>query len=115
MSVVLHNLVKSIKKNAPFKRQTLINYLEKKKIETRPLMTGNFVEQPVIRLILHFKHGKLPNSKLVMKNSLFFGNHQGIGRLQREYVVQVFAEFIENKIWKKAKNHEIKTENEHKK
>lgn len=91
----------TIRKDSPFNRKSLLGYLQKKKIETRPIMSGNFLEQPTIKLIPHLKHGKLNNSKLAMSNSFFFGNHHGIGRLEREYVVDVIAQFIERKLWKK--------------
>ena len=90
----------TIRKDAPFNRKMLVRFLEKNQIQTRPVMSGNFVEQPVINLIPHLKQDKLPNSHLVMNNSFFFGNHQKIGRKQREYVVDVFAQFIERKLWK---------------
>ena len=91
----------TIKKNSPFSRDSLLKYLQKKKIETRPIMSGNFLEQPVIKYISHLKHGKLDNSKLAMKNSFFFGNHHEIGKQEREYVVDIIAQFIERKLWKK--------------
>ena len=85
-----------------FRYTTLIKpNLKKKKIETRPIMSGNFLEQPVIKYISHAKHGKLDNSKLAMKNSFFFGNHHEIGRKECEYVVDAIAQFIERKLWKK--------------
>ena len=64
-------------------------------------MAGNFLEQPVIKYISHLKYGKLDNSKLAMRNSFFFGNHHDIGKQEREYVVDVIAQFIERKLWKK--------------
>ena len=91
----------TIKKNSPFNRESLLKYLQKKKIETRPIMSGNFLEQPVIKYISHLKHDKLDNSKLAMKNSFFFGNHHEIGKQEREYVVDIIAQFIEHKLWKK--------------
>lgn len=90
----------TIKENAPFTRKLLVQYLEKKKIETRPIMSGNFLEQPTIDFIPHTKHGLLPNSKLAMRNSFFFGNHHKIGKKQREYVVDIISYFIEKKLWK---------------
>lgn len=91
----------TIRKDSPFDRKSLIKYLEKMKIETRPIMSGNFLEQPVIEHIPHLKHGSFENSKLAMRNSFFFGNHQKIGKRQREYIVDCIAQFIEKKLWKK--------------
>ena len=91
----------TIRKEAPFSRESLLNYLQKKKIDTRPIMSGNFVEQPTIEFIPHLKHGKLENSKLAMRNSFFFGNHHKIGVDEREFVVDSISQFIERKLWKK--------------
>ena len=71
------------------------------KIETRPIMSGNFLEQPVIGYIPHLKHGPFENSELAMRNSFFFGNHQKIGKKQREYIVDSIAQFIDRKLWKR--------------
>lgn len=90
----------TIRKESPFSRKALLSYLQKKKIETRPIMSGNFIEQPTIEFIPHLKHGKLENSKLAMRNSFFFGNHHAIGKLEREYIVDAIAQFIERKLWK---------------
>jgi CDP-6-deoxy-D-xylo-4-hexulose-3-dehydrase len=91
----------TIRKDAPFNRKSLLEHLEKKKIETRPIMSGNFLEQPTIEFIPHLKYGKLSNSKLAMRNSFFFGNHHKIGKQQREYIVDMIAQFIERKLWKR--------------
>ena len=90
----------TIRKDSPFSRKSLLSYLQKKKIQTRPIMSGNFVEQPTIEFIPHLKHGKLENSKLAMRNSFFFGNHHAIGKQEREYIVNTIAQFIERKLWK---------------
>jgi CDP-6-deoxy-D-xylo-4-hexulose-3-dehydrase len=90
----------TIREDAPFNRESLVKFLEKNKIETRPIMAGNFIEQPVIKYINHTKQGVLPNSKLVMKNSFFFGNHHKITSQMREFVVEKISEFIERKLWK---------------
>ena len=91
----------TIRKDAPFSRESLVKFLEKNKIETRPIMAGNFIEQPVIKYIQHTKQGSLPNSKLVMKNSFFFGNHHKITPQMREFVVAKISEYIDGKLWKK--------------
>ena len=63
-------------------------------------MAGNFIEQPVIKYIQHTKQGSLPNSKLVMKNSFFFGNHHKITPKMREFVIAKISEYIDDKLWK---------------
>ena len=63
-----------------------MNFLEQKGIETRPVMAGNIAEQPAMKLFKYRKAGELNNSKIIMRNSFFFGNHHGIGKVEREYI-----------------------------
>jgi len=84
----------TIKENASFSRKEMTDFLESKGIETRPIMSGNFTEQPVSKLLQWDKHGELKNSKLIMQNSFFIGNHLQILEKEREYVVDTFDEFF---------------------
>lgn len=84
----------TIQPSAPFTREDLTSFLESKGVETRPIMAGNIVEQPVTRLFPYRKVGELPNSKLIMRNSFFFGNHHGISKIEREAIVVYINEFI---------------------
>ena len=84
----------TIKENSRVSRKELTDYLESKGIETRPIMAGNFTEQPVAKLISSSKHGELKNSKLIMQNSFFIGNHHSILEEEREFVANVFDEFF---------------------
>jgi CDP-4-dehydro-6-deoxyglucose reductase, E1 len=87
----------TIRDDAPFNRNEIMQFLTKRKIETRPIMAGNIVEQPVMKLYKHKISGQLKNSKLIMKNGFFFGNHQDIGLSEREYVSDSVIEFITQK------------------
>lgn len=85
----------TIKQNVSFTRKDIVKFLESKKIETRPIMAGNMVEQPVTKLLKHRIHKNLTNSKLIMKNGFFIGNHQDIGKNEREYVADSIIEFVQ--------------------
>jgi len=84
----------TIKEESPFRREELVKFLESKMIETRPIMAGNYVEQPASKLFKWGKLGTLTNSELIMKNSFFIGNHHEIGNIEREYVADMFNEFL---------------------
>jgi CDP-6-deoxy-D-xylo-4-hexulose-3-dehydrase len=79
---------------APFNREQLVNHLESKLIETRPVMAGNMAEQPVMKHLPHRISGTLPNSRMIMRNSFFFGNHTGIGEEEREYIAESIIDFM---------------------
>jgi CDP-6-deoxy-D-xylo-4-hexulose-3-dehydrase len=88
----------TVKPTAPFTRKELVDFLEKKGIETRPLMAGNMAEQPVMKLFKYRKVGNLSNSQNIMRQAFFFGNHHGIGKAEREYIADCISAFIEQKI-----------------
>ena len=84
----------TVNHGAPFSKKELVAFLEKKGVETRPIMAGNIDEQPVMKLFPYKKIGNLPNSRLIMRNSFFFGNHLGIGKEEREAIVDYIGEFM---------------------
>ena len=88
----------TIIENNFFTKNELVNYLEHKHIETRPVMTGNFVKQPVIKELKYKTKGNLKNANNIMKNSFVVGNHHGIDKIRRKYVADVIIEFITKKI-----------------
>lgn len=85
----------TVKPNAGFTRAELVNHLESKLIETRPIMAGNMAEQPAMKHVPHRIVGGLPNSQMIMRQSFFFGNHNGIGREEREYISDTIIEFLD--------------------
>lgn len=82
-----------VRPEAPFSRKELVDYLEARGVETRPIMAGNIDEQPALRLFSYRKVGDLPNSRLIHRNAFFCGNHQGIGEEQRDAIVGYFESF----------------------
>jgi CDP-6-deoxy-D-xylo-4-hexulose-3-dehydrase len=86
----------TVKSEAPFSREDLVSQLESKGIETRPIMAGNMNEQPVIKQLNHRVVGTLENSKHIMRRSFFFGNHNGIGPGEREFIADVIVDFLQS-------------------
>lgn len=84
----------TVKPDAPFTRKEITDFLEAKGVETRPIMTGNIDEQPAMRLFSYRKIGDLPNSRLITRNSFFFGNYPGIDKEEREAIVSYIKEFM---------------------
>jgi dTDP-4-amino-4,6-dideoxygalactose transaminase len=84
----------TVRPGAPFTRDQLARFLEDKGIETRPIMAGNFRDQPAIDLFEHRIAGPLTNAELVMQQSFFIGNHHAIGARERRYVVEAIDEFM---------------------
>ena len=86
-----------IKKNDYFSKDELVEYLENSGLETRPVMAGNFVLQPVTDMIQFKSLGKLKNSTDIMKNSFLIGNHQNIDLNGRQYVLERITKFIKSR------------------
>lgn len=87
-------------KNEFFSKKDLVAVLEKRGIETRPVMAGNMIQQPAIKYIDYRINGGLKNSTYIADNSFLIGNHQGITPKLREHVADVISEFIERNITK---------------
>jgi CDP-6-deoxy-D-xylo-4-hexulose-3-dehydrase len=88
----------TIRRESPFGREEIVSHLEKRGVETRPIMAGNIAEQPVWKKIGHPLSRQLTNSMLIMRNSFFFGNHNGIGSDEREYVAESILEFLDSAV-----------------
>ena len=83
----------TVKANDKFTRNELMQYLEEKGVETRPLVCGNFADQPVMKMFNHGK-GDLSNAENIMKNSFYFGIHHNIEDDTVEKVGKIFNEFF---------------------
>ena len=56
-------------------RRELLTSLTEAGIESRPIVTGNFTRNPVIKHLIHAPIGALPGSDQVHEDGLFVGNH----------------------------------------
>ncbi len=57
------------------KRKELIKFLDDNLIECRPIVTGNFIRQPVIKYLNTDLSQNLDNADYIDRNGLFIGNH----------------------------------------
>lgn len=83
----------TVREGAPFSRDELIAHLEESGIDTRPLVCGNFAQQPAMKL---FDYGKtsLERSELIMRNSFYMGIHPQIESSTIGKVADVFDSFF---------------------
>ena len=77
------------------KRKSVITALKAANIETRPIVTGNFLNQPVIHKMTHKVFGTLTNAENLDKNGFFLGNdHRDLAnniRRARHVIGEVLA------------------------
>lgn len=86
-----------IQRSAPFVRKEIIQFLERKGIETRPFFAGFLPFQ------LAFKRKGIavdpcPVAKLIHKNAFFIGCHPGFSRDDVKYIGDTFEKFFKQYI-----------------
>lgn len=85
----------TIKEGAPFTRDALVQFLNKRRIMTRYLFAGNMIRQPTFASgeIAHRAQGALPVSDNVMMNTFWIGCYPGLSPEMLEYVIASIKEF----------------------
>jgi len=84
----------TITENAPFSRKELCEWLESKRIETRPFFAGLIPKQPAYENVHLEVKGNLPITRYTKDHSFFLGCYQGINEEMAQYVVDSFNEFF---------------------
>lgn len=74
-------------------RSLLVEKLRASEIESRPIVTGNFTRNPVIKHLAHAPLPPLPGSDLIHDQGLFVGNHHFDLKEQIERLHSVLADF----------------------
>ena len=89
----------TIKKNAPFSRSEFCQFLESRKIQTRPYFAGNILMQPAYsHLIGDLKLKDFPVANFVTTNTFFLGTSPVITPEQIAYISEIVQEFMRNKL-----------------
>jgi len=84
-----------IKKNNIFNRKEMQIFFEKRNIQTRTIFTGNILKQPVMKNRTYKKHPKCDAiANDVMKNGILLGCHQGMNKLELDYICTTFKKLI---------------------
>jgi len=84
----------TVRPEAPFKRDDLVRFLEKAKIETRNLFCGNLLRHPAYLDIQHREVGDLTNTDIIMTNTFFIGVYPGLTDSMLDYVIETFDTFL---------------------
>lgn len=64
-----------IKEESGFDRIAVIRHLEENGVECRPIVSGNFLKNPVLKYFNYTVSGEMKNADLIDKNGFFIGNH----------------------------------------
>ena len=87
----------SVKEDAPFTRNEIVQFLEENKIGSRMLFGGNLVRQPAYKDKPFKISGTLHKSDFVMNSGFWIGVSPVVTPPMREYVAQKIMEFCEAK------------------
>lgn len=82
-------------------RGSLLRYLEKNGIETRPMFTGNVTKHPCYANIGYRVSGKLEGADTILRQSFWISVHPSLSKADLQYVVKTFDDFFEGE---KTKN-----------
>jgi len=81
-----------VRETAPFSRNTLIEFLNAKKIATRQLFGGNLVRQPAYADLNYRVVGDLQMSDRVMNQAFWIGVYPGLTQPMLDYVLETINE-----------------------
>ncbi len=90
----------TVRDDAPFTRDQIVQHLESKKIQTRMLFAGNLVRQPAVvqwaadRPGAYRIAGELTNTDVVMNRGFWIGVYPGLTAPMREYVAGAIRTFV---------------------
>jgi CDP-6-deoxy-D-xylo-4-hexulose-3-dehydrase len=86
----------TIRKDAPFKREDIVDYLEENKIQTRPYFAGNIMLQPAYSHLMDpvVARDNFPVATMVMTNTFFHGTSPVITPAQINYIGETVAGFM---------------------
>lgn len=82
-----------LKEDAPFTRNQMVDFMEKKSIDTRSLFLSMPTQCPGFEF-LGYKPGEFPNAEYIGNNGLHIGVHQDIGEKEIEYIMDTLAKFL---------------------
>lgn len=84
----------TVRPEAPFSRNQLIQHLEDNQIATRLLFGGNLTRQPAYQNIRYRVVGELTNTDVVMNQTFWIGVYPGLILPMLDYVIETFAAFF---------------------
>ncbi|MEK7172585.1 MAG: DegT/DnrJ/EryC1/StrS family aminotransferase [Patescibacteria group bacterium] len=86
-----------VKDKAPFSRNELQIFLEKKNIQTRVIFTGNALKQPAFKNIKkRISRDGYENADNVMRGGILLACHHGLTEEIFEYMHEVLSKFLDN-------------------
>jgi CDP-4-dehydro-6-deoxyglucose reductase, E1 len=88
----------TVKENAGFTRNDIVEHLEKNKIQTRMLFAGNLLRHPCFDQMRKENKGfrvvgNLENTDSIMNNAFWVGVYPGMSKAQLNYIIKIIKNF----------------------
>ncbi|MCR4417191.1 MAG: lipopolysaccharide biosynthesis protein RfbH [Ignavibacteria bacterium] len=90
------SFIVTLKSDAPFSRNDIVNFLNDNLIETRNLFAGNLVKQPAFKGKNYRIAENLQNTDYIMNNSFLLGTYPGITDEKLNYIEEILNLFLAN-------------------
>jgi CDP-6-deoxy-D-xylo-4-hexulose-3-dehydrase len=87
----------TVRKDAPFKRDALVAFLNERKIATRLLFGGNLLRQPYMLGRPHRVVGDLVNANIIVDDTFWVGVYPGLEQPHLDYMVDQIHQFVRSK------------------
>lgn len=89
----------TLRDNSVYLRNDFVKYLESKKIQTRMLFAGNYLQQPALTNYQDknkpFKIiGDIKNTNKIMRDSFWIGVYPGMNNTKKDYMIDTLTKFI---------------------
>ena len=81
--------------DGPFQREDLIKILQEGGIQSRPIVAGNFLLNPVVDLLPHVVHGDMRSANEIHANGFFVGNSHLDLTLQIDFLYLKIKSYLE--------------------
>jgi CDP-4-dehydro-6-deoxyglucose reductase, E1 len=90
------SFIVTLKKDTPFSREELVNYLNNNLIETRNLFAGNMTRHPCFKNVKYKVQGTLTNTDYIMDHTFFLGTYPGLTEDMFSHIEKILGEFLLN-------------------
>jgi len=79
-----------IRPDSNLKRKDIINKLQENNIDCRPIVTGNFTKNDVMKFFNYEIHKELKNADYLHENGFFVGNSQANLKSEIDFLYRIF-------------------------
>ena len=84
----------ALREDCPVDRDTVLRFMNERKIATRLLFAGNLVRQPAYLNAEHRRVGDLANADTVMNDVFWVGVYPGLTEAQVDFMIESFHEVL---------------------